>query len=217
MLLRLLVVLAGLVVVVDGAWACACCSNPGYRRVEIMTLERSYEREVIGQVRFRPPAQLYSGEAEPADIKGIARGISMPASEYDLEVAQRKDHWVFAFRDKAGRSGTLVLSMPKSMSVSEVDPRQGWGEKGSGPILYKEWQLRSRAAGTGIFTPGIGRGQSITLILQGRGLVCAAAEDFTHWTLAVSGPVAKYHLFGELVPPQRDDRGRLIDREPQEP
>lgn len=213
MLLRSLVVLVGLVVAVDGAWACACCTNPGYRRAEVITLEKSYERELIGQVRFASSAQLYSGEAEPGDIKGIAKGISMPSADYDLEVAQQKDRWVFAFRDKAGRSGTLALSMPKSVSVFEVEPRQGWGDSGGlGPILYKEWQLTSRAAGTGIFTPGIGRGQHITLILQGRGRLCADVENFTHWTVAVSGPVAKYRFFGELIPPQRDGYGRLIGR-----
>jgi hypothetical protein len=68
-----------------------------------------------------------------------------------------------------------------------------------------------------MFAPGVGSGQHITLILQGRGLLCTEVENFTHWMLAVSGPVAKYHLFGELIPPQRDSRGRLIDRQPQDP
>ena len=82
-----------------------------------------------------------------------------------------------------------------------LDPRHGEREGGLGPALYKEWRLTAPAAGTGIFAPGVGRGQLVTLILQGHGNSCASAADFTHWTLVVSGPAAEYHLFGHLVQP----------------
>jgi hypothetical protein len=39
------------------------------------------------------------------------------------------------------------------------------------------------------------------LILQGHGISCPSAADFTHWTLFVSGPAAEYHLYGDLVQP----------------
>jgi hypothetical protein len=118
---------------------------------------------------------------------------------YELSVTQRADHWVFSLRDEQGRSGTLTLAMPKSIAVFEVDPRRGEPEGGLGPVLYKEWRLTAPAAGTGVFAPGAGKGQLVTLILQGHGISCPSATDFTHWTLVVHGPTAEYHLFGDLV------------------
>jgi hypothetical protein len=176
------------------AQACACCTSTGQRHdaVESLTPDRLDE---IDRLRFGPTAQLFTGEAEPADINGITE----PSSRYELRVAQENARWTFAFRDKNGRSGTLVLSVPKSIAMLEVDPRRGERKGGTGPSLYREWKLTSRAAGTGIFAPGVGGEQKIALILQGHGNNCASAADFTHWTLAVSGPLASYHLFGTLV------------------
>jgi hypothetical protein len=180
----------------SGAYACACCTNTGQRNVAVYTLE-NFRRAEIDLVRFGPEARLYTGEADPEMIKGIAT----PSSRYALGVAQQEDRWVFSFRDSKGRSGSLTLVLPKSVAVFEVDPRRGEREGGLGPALYKEWRLTSPAAGTGIFAPGMGRGQLVTLILQGHGNSCPSAADFTHWTLVVSGPVAGYHFFGELIRP----------------
>ena len=142
-------------------------------------------------------AHLFTGEADAESIKGIAT----PSVRYTLSVARREDRWVFSLRDAGGRSGTLTLAIPKSVAVFEVDPRRGEREGGLGPALYKEWRLTAPAAGTGIFAPGVGKGQSVTLILQGHGSSCASATDFTSWTLVVSGPIATYHLYGDLVQP----------------
>jgi hypothetical protein len=178
------------------AQACACCTNTGQRRdaVETLTPDRLEE---IDRLRFGPTARLFTGEAEPADISGIAE----PSARYDLQVVREKARWTFRFRDKNGRSGTLVLAIPKSLSVLEVDPRRGERPGGTGPSLYKDWKLTARAAGTGIFAPGVAGGARITLVLQGHGNSCPSAADFTHWTLAISGPLARYHLFGTLVQP----------------
>ena len=131
----------------------------------------------------------------------MIKGIATPSSHYGLSVTQSADRWVFAFRDAQGRTGTLALAIPRSISVFEVDPRRDEPEGGLGPALYKEWRLTAPAAGTGIFAPGVGRGQRVTLILQGHGNSCASAADFTHWTLVVHGPLAEYHVFGQLLPP----------------
>jgi hypothetical protein len=188
--------LAGLCVSIEEARACACCTNTGYRydAIETLTSERIGE---IDRLRFGPVASLFSGEADPADIKGI----TTPSAQYVLRVVREKARWVFTFRDKAGRSGTLALSRPGSISVLVVDPRRDEREGGTGPSLYREWKLTSPAAGTGVFAPSMGRAQRITLVLQGNGNGCASAADFTHWALVVSGPVARYHLFGKLVQP----------------
>ncbi|EMN48375.1 hypothetical protein LEP1GSC088_3346 [Leptospira interrogans str. L1207] len=37
--------------------------------------------------------------------------------------------------------------------------------------------------GTGIFTPGLGANQSITLILRGNGNLCHDTHNFIRWTL----------------------------------
>ena len=188
--------LVGLAVSLQAAYACACCTHTGQRHDAVGPLDPG-KRDEIGRLRFRPVAHLFTGEADPDMIKGIAA----QSSQYNLRVKHEKGRWVFAFRDKNGRSGTLVLAMPKSIAVLEVDPRRGERKGGIGPSLYREWKLTSRAAGTGIFAPGMGETQRITLVLQGNGNSCASAGDFTHWTLAVSGPVARYHLFGELIQP----------------
>ncbi|MET0606883.1 MAG: hypothetical protein ABWZ80_10525 [Beijerinckiaceae bacterium] len=128
------------------------------------------------------------------------KGIATPSTEYDMQVAQLSDRIVFSFQDQAGRSGTLTLQRPATMSVFEVDPGQTDDEGGLGPGLYKEWKLTSRAVGAGVFAPGAGPRQQITLVLQGRGNGCTSSADFSHWTLIVHGPAAEYHLFGKLEP-----------------
>jgi hypothetical protein len=79
-----------------------------------------------------------------------------------------------------------------------VDPREAKPDRGLGPALYKEWKLTAPASGTGVFAPGTGARQRITLILQGRGNRCTDASHFTAWTLVVHGPAAEYTLFGAL-------------------
>jgi hypothetical protein len=178
----------------SGAYACACCTNTAQRNVGVYELDSS-KRGEIDQLRFGALAHLYTGEADADAIKGIAT----PSVRYTLSVAQHADRWLFSFGDAEGRSGTLTLAIPKSIAVFEVDPRRDEREGGLGPALYKEWRLTSPAAGTGIFTPGMGKGQLVTLILQGDGNNCHSAADFTHWTLVVSGPIAGYHLYGGLL------------------
>jgi hypothetical protein len=82
--------------------------------------------------------------------------------------------------------------------VFGVDPRNE-PDKGHGPVLYKEWKLSGPASGSGVFQPGGAPRQILTLILQGGGNSCTSAIDFSHWTLVMQGPKAKYTLFGGLV------------------
>lgn len=185
--------LGGLSARPEAAFACACCTNPGQRYVGSSPLDSS-KRALLEELRFNGEAELFAGERDTVDIKGIVA----PAARYEMHVAQEERRWVFDFRDKAGRSGTLVLALPASLSLMEVDPRSE-PDRGLGPPLYKEWTLTSRAAGTGIFAPGVGGGQRLSLVLHGRGNSCTSADHFTHWTLSVAGPKAHYHLFGELI------------------
>jgi hypothetical protein len=185
--------LATLAVNAEEACACACCTNQGQRRVGVEQLD-SGKRDDLSRLRFGTVAQLFAGERDPADIKGIAT----PSARYELRVSQVGNRWTFEFRDEGGRSGTLLLSLPSTVSIFEVDPRDE-PDRGHGPSLYKEWKLTSKAAGTGIFAPSMGSEQRITLIMQGRGNSCTSADHFSHWTLVVSGPKGDYSLFGELL------------------
>jgi hypothetical protein len=192
-LAALAIAIAGLALGVGDVLACACCTNQGQRRVGVEQLD-SGKRDELSRLRFGPVAQLFAGERDPADIKGIAT----PSDRYELRVSQAGNRWTFEFRDKGGRSGTLSLSLPSTVSIFEVDPRDE-PDRGHGPSLYKEWKLTSKAAGTGIFAPSMGNEQRITLIMQGRGNSCTSADHFGHWTLVESGPKGDYSLFGELV------------------
>lgn len=179
------------------ALACACCTNIGQRNVGISRLD-SYKFGEIGKLQFANEATLFTGEAETSDT----RGIETPAPRYNLTANWQDNRLTFSFRDQAGRTGTLTLPRPTTVSVFEVDPRTQTAEGGSGPVLYKEWKLTGKPTGTGIFSGGIGAGQLLSLILQGRGNSCTTAADFTHWTLAMLGPKATYMFFGDLVPMQ---------------
>jgi hypothetical protein len=176
------------------AWACACCTNQGQRYVGVAKLDFTL-REEIGRLRFMAEAELYTGERDTSDIRGIAN----PSSTYEMHVSQEPGRWVFAFSDKAGRKGTLALPMPATVAIFAVDPRLDEREGGTGPSLFKEWKLTSNASGTGIFTPGMGGGQRITLIVQAHGNNCTSPDMATHWTLMVHGPKAEYHFFGKFV------------------
>ncbi len=175
------------------ARACACCTNPGQRSVQTLPLETG-RRAQFENLSFAPAAELNLGESDLDQVKGIAN----PSAHYTLQVTARPEGMSFAFRDKAGRSGTLSLTYPETVSIFEVDPREDKPDSGLGPTLYKEWKVTARAEGTGIFKPGVGRNQRITLILQGRGNSCTDAADFTAWTLVVHGPAAEFSLFGRL-------------------
>jgi hypothetical protein len=174
------------------ALACACCANPGQRSVRTVPLDAD-KRDEISQLRFARTAQLYTGEAEPEDVKGIAT----PSAQYDLNVAWENDRLVFALRDRRARVGTLSLARLRTISQFEVDPRNDAGS-GLGPVLYKEWTLTSPAAGSGVFSAGLGPGQELSLILHGRGNSCTSIDQFKHWTLVMRGPKANYKLFGDL-------------------
>jgi hypothetical protein len=179
---------------VEEARACACCTNQGQRYSGVQKLDAS-RREQLGQLRFNAAATLYTGERDTGDIKGI----ETPASDYELHVAQETSRWVFEFRDKNGRAGTLTLPMPDSISIFEVDPRTDPREGGTGPSLYKEWVVTAKATGTGIFAAGVRGNTRASLILHGAGNSCTDAGHFGHWTLEVKGPNADFSFIGELV------------------
>lgn len=177
----------------NAALACACCSNPGQRNVKIEKVSAGRLDE-IRKLRFQSTAQLFLAERDPGDVKGIERA----SEKYELAVDQQKDSLLFSFRD-GKNEGTLALVHPETISIFEVDPRDGRQSGAGGPLLYKEWRLSANFAGTGIFKSGNGGYQRITLIVQGQGNSCTSAADFTHWALTVHGPAFEYSFFGDLA------------------
>ena len=196
-MLRLYVALA--IVFLAGpraALACACCTNEGQRNVGTVALDSS-KRQQIENLRFAGKAKLYTGEADVDSVEGIVT----PSDEYAMTAAWRDNRLIFSLRDKNGRSGTLALPLPNSISMFEVDPRSG-RDAGQGPPLYKEWKLSAPASASGVFAPGAGARHILSLIIHGGGNSCTDASSFTHWTLVMQGPKANYKLFGKLATPQ---------------
>jgi len=178
---------------VSPALGCACCTNEGQRNVATVALD-SGKRQEIESLRFAEMATVFTGEG---DVDGI-EGIATPSPTYRLSAKWVDDRLVLSFRDGSGHTGTLSLARPGTMSVFEVDPRDH-PDKGQGPRPYKERELSAAAAGSGVFAPGIGPRETLTLILQGSGNSCTSAIDFSHWTLVIQGLKANYTLFGNLV------------------
>jgi hypothetical protein len=185
-----IVILLGLAVS-DDAVACACCTDQGYRNVNVVALDEN-RLEEIARLRFVEPARLFVG---PGGLEAI-EGIENPAERYPLKVVPMVGGLFFGFG--GGRSVGLVF--PDKLSVFEVDPRVA-PDQGASPVLYKEWKLTGKTSGTGEFSAANDPNQRATLVLHGRGNACTTASDFTHWTLVMEGPKANYLIFGGLKPP----------------
>ena len=194
--LLLLFVLAGVLMLPDGARACACCSNAGDYHVG-SGKPSAYELSILGQVRFGGTAHLFLTEA---DMEESARGLAHRAESYRLGGSLVGNVWRLAFRD-GDKHGTLNLPLPAKMSSYTADIHDGQTSAGGGPLLYKEWRFEGQAHGTGFFRAGLVAPTRYLLVLQGRGNGCQSAEDFTHWRLRISGRKADYAFYGELANP----------------
>jgi hypothetical protein len=98
------------------ALACACCTNPGQRYVDVETLDPG-RLEEIESLRFGKEARLFVGEAGVEAIKGIQN----PAERYELRVDWNKTHAAvgktdlnFTLTNPGGWSGTLSLRLPQN-------------------------------------------------------------------------------------------------------
>jgi hypothetical protein len=175
------------------ALACACCAQTAWRYVETEKISPQRLAE-IDQMRFSKVAKLRIGVADDESIKGVEDA----GESYQLDVSRQKDRQVFSFSDEKGRTGTLALAAPKTISIFEVDPRGAEKDSGLGPNLYKEWKMTANAAGDGLFRGSVGAGQKMTLVLHGRGNACSSADHFTDWTLLVYGPAGAFTMYGAL-------------------
>jgi hypothetical protein len=193
--IRYLAIMASVFVTVwfasEPALACACCSNRAARYVGVETLS-GFRLDEIERMAFAAEAFLADGaDDHPAGIRELGTTLK-------LAVTQAKSQIVFSFRGDADRAASLTLAIPETISIFEVDPRDGKDE-GLGPVLYKEWQLTGDATATGALQPLLEKSRTVSLILHGRGRGCTEAADFTAWTLVMGGPSGGLTLYGALA------------------
>src|SRR3954466_3772901 len=96
------------------ALACACCTNEGQRNVATVALD-SGKRQEIESLRFGGKATLFTGEGDAEGIEGIAT----PSGSYSLVAKWQDERLVLSFRDNLGRTGTLSLLRPETVSIFE--------------------------------------------------------------------------------------------------
>jgi hypothetical protein len=184
--------------------ACACCSAQGQRTVSNDAIS-DYQRSILRRLRFDKTAHLTLGEAEDVDS---VTAFTSPEGSYALEARLDDKGWLFSFSSEKGPAGTLLLPLPETMNVFEVDPREApSGDEGQvmlGPTLYKEWTLSAKPTGTGNFSASSTQGWRMSLILHGRGNSCAEADHFSHWTITLHNDAGgrktamRYGFFGDL-------------------
>jgi hypothetical protein len=174
--------------------ACACCSEEGTWAEWTEPFDAS-ELEELARLKFAEVANAYAN-AEGEVGEQIAGNFS---GEFSISLTKRQARrWDLRFRDQQGRTGTLTLTVPNTLTEFQVDPQDGQKSAGGGPLLYKEWRLTGTVAATGIFRRGNTQQTRYRLILQGRGNACTSADMFESWTLQIFGPRASYSFYGKF-------------------
>ncbi|MGD9587408.1 MAG: hypothetical protein AB7Q37_09345 [Pyrinomonadaceae bacterium] len=188
------------------ALGCACCAEPGTYFLSTYK-PRTFELDLLKEVRFAREAKLYTTEAGFDTMKGldeVAKDAEIEAhmttfDEFDLTSGFTGKQWRFEMRSTAGRKGVLTLPLPLKMTNFKVDIHDV-EDRPNGPLLYKEYRFKGGVtAATGIFRPALAKGTSYTLVLQGRGVGCDDVQDYTHWRLEIDGPRASYAFYGKLA------------------
>jgi len=182
-----------LVLSVVDSIACACCSDPGEYRFKNDKLT-GYELVQIQAMTFAPTAQRYSTDAGDDEVMGLAS----VSKSYGVSATMDLKGWRLTFQSEDGKTGFLMLPLPKKITVLAADIHDEETSGGGGPLLYKEWRFEGPARGEGIFQAGLVTAARYTLIFQGRGNRCDNGEDFKNWRLEVTGKKASYAFYGEL-------------------
>lgn len=101
------------------ASACACCTDAG-QRMELAGTLHGYARGEFDGVEFAPTASLFADAGFPDSVEGINEP---PDQNYGFALRREENRLAFAFRDAAGRKGSVVFPMPIRLTRFEVDPR----------------------------------------------------------------------------------------------
>lgn len=177
-------------------YACACCAEPGTWFQEAAKSD-SEVMAIMGQLsRKLDKTALLFLTAE--GLEGV-KGISQASETYVLRrIPPYNRDWKLEFTDAQGNRGALTFSIPNTAVFFATDTKDGQQAGGGGPLLYKEWRFEGPVSGTGIFKGGSTARTKFRLILQGRGNMCPAAEDFKSWILQVEGPRADFAFNGTV-------------------
>ncbi len=183
----------------DSAFACACCSERGYRSMQVSALT-PYQRDLLKDMKMADSAEIYLDAGGYEEIKGLAE-LNKEFNDgglesLDLISSYLNNSWKITIKTPAGKTGTLTLPRPAKITVFKVD----LFEKAEGdPLLYKEFSFSGNVgSGTGAFKAGIAPATKYNLVFSGRGNFCDNAEDFSNWRLEVIGTKASYSFFGKM-------------------
>jgi hypothetical protein len=185
--------------------ACACCAEPGTYLLASYK-PRSFEMDLLKEIRFAPKAKLYMTEAGFDQVRGLAQvakdsevaAYVQTYDEFDLVNGFTGRQWRFEMRSSAGRRGVMVLPMPARMENFKVDIHDV-EDRPNGPLLYKEYRFKGAVlSATGVFRSAAVRGTRYSLVFQGRGVGCDELENYTHWRLEIDGPQADFAFYGKL-------------------
>jgi len=131
--LRLIVALAAAVAlaVPREAHACACCTNPGQRNVDVEALNQG-KRALLEELRFADAAKLFLGEADPDSVNGIAD----PLAAYALAAAWVGGRLVFTLKNERGSANAADTTPRLRTDVAIIDfiiakpfPKVGGGNR----------------------------------------------------------------------------------------
>lgn len=180
---------------------CACCVEMGRWDLESRKIY-DYEIETLNTLRLDGVALFYVTEGWPDDVSGVSPPIDDLDQELVASIVREQHNWKLFFKTKGGRTGALILTMSGTATFFNADILEGPRPERRSPIaIYKEIRLEGQIRGTGVFAKGIVPKTKYRLVLQGSGNGCLTAEDFYRWNLRVSGPQARYTIYGFFAKP----------------
>jgi hypothetical protein len=178
----------------QNALACACCSEAG-QRLEKTAPMTSGQRDELTHLRFAKSTLIYADAAFPENVRGV---IKPSAEDFRLRVEFLPERIIFMLTAIDHAVGKVAFTVPRQLERLEADPRVRFVKSNGGSVaLYKEWRLNGDVELGGFFA-GADQHARARLILHGLGNSCTSAEDFSHWTLVVTGPGTKFTLLGAL-------------------
>jgi hypothetical protein len=172
----------------EKASACACCANDGQWFEYKKALDEN-DNDALNGAKLSAKLRMYESAAED-------EGIAVASSDFTLKLSRAPSRWTMALQGKEGEKGTLVLTLPATVTIFGADPRDGKVSNGGGPLLYKEVRLEGRVRGTGVFAKSLRPDSRFRLVLQGRGNACMLAQDFNNWVLQIYGRQARFGFYG---------------------
>ena len=181
---------------------CACCADRGVWSLETRKIE-DHEMKELNRLTLNGVADFYQTDAEN-DISGVTAPEGFEYGYFVISILREQPNWKLFFKTSKGEKGALILTLPGMATFFNADIEQGpRPEQATTVALYKEIRLEGEVRGTGIFAKGMAPKTKYRLVLQGGGNWCMRAENFYRWNLRVSGPRAKYTIYGYFARPSK--------------